>query len=236
MGMEKVSETWTGLSPTEAAENTAEAQEFVNRMDAVKTTQTALLTEVQEQSAKFGDDVKYLAEFTAGMKKFEPWIQKADAKRAVGMLKPKNLQEALDQMSDAKAWKDEAEEMNKILEHSNGEAQKMTAHADADMKYAAYKKRWVVIDETAKDWIAKYEKMVEVWKKQAETADKVTAAIGAKPEGGEAAPMKLEDLEGHLNALKEMFIQKQKMMEELEKTAAAPAAPAPAPETPAAAT
>ena len=60
--------------------------------------------------------------------------------------------------------------------------------------------------------------MVEVWKKQAETADKVTAAIGAKPEG-DAAPMKLEDLEGHLNALKEMFIQKQKMMEELEKTA-----------------
>ena len=65
------------------------------------------------------------------------------------------------------------------------------------------------------DWIAKYEKMVEVWKKQAETADKVTAAIGAKPEG-DSAPMKLEDLEGHLNALKEMFIQKQKMMEELE--------------------
>ena len=70
-------------------------------MDAVKTTQTALLTEVQEQSAKFGDDVKYLAEFTAGMKKFEPWIQKADAKRAVGMLKPKNLQEALDQLEGA---------------------------------------------------------------------------------------------------------------------------------------
>jgi len=54
--------------------------------------------------------------------------------------------------------------------------------------------------------------------------------------------MKLEDLEGHLNALREMFIQKQKMMEELEKTAEsapagpAPATPAPAPEAPAAAT
>merc|ERR1712223_343029 len=236
--MEKVSETWTGLSPTEAAENTPEAQEFINRMDAVKSTQGALLEEVKKEGAKFGDDVKYLAKFTAGIKKFDPWIQKADAKSAVGMLKPKNLQEALDQMSDAKAWKEEAEEMNRVLEHSNAEAQKMTAHADADMKYAAYKKRWVIIDETAKDWIAKYEKMVEVWKKQAETADKVTAAIGAKPEGGEAAPMKLKDLEGHLNALKEMFIQKQKMMEELEKTAAAPAAaaPAPAPEAPAAAT
>ena len=35
------------------------------------------------------------------MKKFEPWIQKADAKRAVGMLKPKNLAEALDQLEGA---------------------------------------------------------------------------------------------------------------------------------------
>lgn len=109
----------------------------------------------------------------------------------------------------------------------------MTSHGDADIKYAAYKKRWAVIDETAKDWISKFEKMVEVWKRQAETAEKVTAAIAAKPDpekgGGE---MKLEDLEKHLNALKLMFIEKQKMMEELEKTAAAPS-PAPAPVAPA---
>jgi len=145
-------------------------------------------------------------------------------------------------MAEAHHWQEEAVEMNKILEHCNSEAQKMTAHGDADKKYAAYKTRWAVIDVTCKDWIGKYEKMVEVWKKQAETADKVTAAIGAGSGGGDAAPMKLEDLEGHLNALKEMFIQKQKMMDELEKTAGpapaepAPATPAPAPEAPAAAT
>jgi len=72
--------------------------------------------------------------------------------------------------------------------------------------------------------------MVEVWKKQAETAAKVTAAIAAPkgdPEkGGGGGEMKLEDLEGHLNALKEMFIQKQKMMEELENVTADGAAPA----------
>ena len=125
--------------------------------------------------------------------------------------------------------------MKAILDASNQSAQQMTSHADADAKYAAYKKRWEVIDVTAKDWIVKYEKMVEVWKKQAETAEKVTAAISAKPnpnaEGGPAPEMKLEDLEKHLDALKEMFIQKQKMMDELEKTTGAaggdPAAPAP---------
>jgi len=239
----KVSETWNNaLQPSEPGESTPEAQEFVTRQSTVESTQLSLYDEVKQQSAKFGDDVKYLAEFTAGVKKFDPWIQKADAKRAVGMLKPKNLQEALDQLEGAKNWKTEAEEMKVVLDHSHESAQKMTSHADADAKYAAYKKRWEVIDVTAKDWIVKYEKMVEVWKKQAETAEKVTAAISAKPaptEGGAAPEMKLEDLEKHLNALKEMFIQKQAMMEELEKSVAAPgpdAAPAaPAPEAPPAA-
>ena len=67
--------------------------------------------------------------------------------------------------------------MNQILEISKESAQQMTSHADADAKYDAFKKRWVVIDATAKDWIGKYEKMVDVWAKQAETAAKVTAAI-----------------------------------------------------------
>ena len=71
-------------------------------MDYIRSTQNALLEEVKKEGAKFGDDVKYLAEFTAGIKKFDPWIQKAEAKRAVGMIKPKNLEEGIDQMEDAK--------------------------------------------------------------------------------------------------------------------------------------
>lgn len=41
------------------------------------------------------------------------------------------------------------------------------------------------------------------------TADKVTAAL-ADPT---ASDMKIEDLEAHLNSLKQMFIEKQKMMD-----------------------
>ena len=48
------------------------------------------------------------------------------------------------------------------------------------------------------------------------TADKVTAAL-ADPT---ASDMKLEDLESHLNSLKQMFIEKQKMMETMNKQAA----------------
>lgn len=47
------------------------------------------------------------------------------------------------------------------------------------------------------------------------TADKVTAAL-ADPA---ASDMKLEDLEAHLNSLKAMFIEKQKMMDTMNKAA-----------------
>jgi len=231
------------LAPQEAAENTDDTQIFIGRMNTVSQTQGKLFDEVKVECSKYGDDVKYLADFTAGVKKFDPWIQKSEAKKSVGMIKPTDLQEATDQLNSSKVWQEEAKKMKAVLDEANAAAQKMTLHDDADAKYAAFSKRWAVIDATAKDWIDKYEKMVAVWQKQADTAAKVTAAIAAKPgaPGQEGQPeMKLEDLEKHLDALKAMFIEKQKMMEQLEKTAgdgaaAAAAAPEAAPAAPAAA-
>ena len=66
------------------------------------------------------------------------------------------------------AWLDEAHAMKGTLDEANAAAQKMTLHKDADEKYAAFCKRYVVIEATAKDWIDKYEKMVAVWQKQVE--------------------------------------------------------------------
>ena len=71
-------------------------------MSNVQETQTNLLEEVKRESVKFGDDVKYLAEFTSGMKKFDPWIEKAEKKKEKGMPKPNNLEEANDALEDAK--------------------------------------------------------------------------------------------------------------------------------------
>jgi len=211
------------LAPQEAAENTDDTQKFTGRMDTIRQTQGKLFDEVKVECSKYGDDVKYLADFTAGVKKFDPWIQKSEAKKAVGMIKPTDLQEATDQLEASKTWLEEAKKMKAVLDEANAAAQNMTLHEDADAKYAAFTKRWTVIEATAKAWIDKYDKMVVVWQKQADTAAKVTAAIAAKPGGGEgsAPEMKLEDLEVHLDALKQMFIEKQKMMEQLEKATAA---------------
>ena len=76
-------------------------QGFQKRIDTIKSTFAALYAEIKTECEKYGEDVKYLADFTGGCKKFEPWIQKSEAKKSVGMIKPKDLQEALDQLEDA---------------------------------------------------------------------------------------------------------------------------------------
>ncbi len=76
-------------------------QELVKRMSEVAAFQKSLLDEVKAEGEKFGEDIKHLADFTSGCKKFEPWIEKAEAKKAAGMKKPKNLNEALDYLADA---------------------------------------------------------------------------------------------------------------------------------------
>ena len=91
----------------------------------------------------------------------------------------------------------------------------MSSHDEPDQTYATCIKRWNEIKTTGEEWIAKLESMVNVWQKQAETAQKVTAAIAATPNDASTSEMKLEDLEEHLNSLRQMFIDKQKMMAEL---------------------
>jgi hypothetical protein len=76
-------------------------QSYVSRLDAAQKSQKSLLDEVKGEAEKFGEDIKHLADFTSGVKKFEPWIAKAEAKKAQGMAKPKNLQEAVDLLADA---------------------------------------------------------------------------------------------------------------------------------------
>ena len=107
--------------------------------------------------------------------------------------------------------------MKMIIDDGYEKAKKMTSHDEPDQTYASSIKKWSDIEKTCTEWITKLESMVAVWQKQAETAQKVTAAIAATPNDNSSSEMKLEDLEAHLNSLRQMFIDKQKMMEDLEK-------------------
>jgi hypothetical protein len=197
------------LGPKKTGEVSDESKALAGRMDTVKGALSALNTESETEAAKFGEDVKYLADVTNSTKKFDPWIAKSEEKVKAGMKNSGSLEEGKKSFEEVKHWKAESEAIKTVLDNGNASAQKMTTHGEADKVYAANIKRWEAVDKAIKEWITKMEALVKMWEDQAATADKVTNAISDPS----ASDMKLEDLETHLNSLKEMFIQKQKMMD-----------------------
>jgi len=214
--MKNCEDIWNSIMPEEE-EISDNSQNCIMKQSEIIKTQQNLLTEVKKEGEKFGEDVKHLADFASSQKKFTPWIEKAEEKKAKGLKKPSNLNEAIELLADSKNWKAETESMKMIIDDGYEKAKKMTSHDEPDQTYASSIKKWSDIEKTCTEWITKLESMVAVWQKQAETAQKVTAAIAATPNDNSSSEMKLEDLEAHLNSLRQMFIDKQKMMEDLEK-------------------
>jgi len=203
------------LAPTQAGEDSADCKALTDKSGNVLNLLSGLNSEAETEAEKFGEDVKHLADVTNSNKKFDPWIAKSEAKVKAGMKKASSLPEANTLMEEVKQWQAESASMKQVLDNGNAAAQKMTMHDEADKTYAENVKKWEAVDKCIKDWITKMEALVKTWTDQAATADKVTAAL-ADPA---ASDMKLEDLEAHLNSLKQMFIEKQKMMDGMNTAA-----------------
>merc|ERR1712032_1034813 len=111
---------------------------LVGRMDTVKGALSALNTESETEAAKFGEDVKYLADVTNSTKKFDPWIAKSEERVKTGMKNAGSLEEGKKTFDEVKHWKAESEAIKTVLDNGNASAQKMTNHGEADKVYAAH--------------------------------------------------------------------------------------------------
>jgi len=223
------------IFPKAGEKVSSDAKKFIERLKSVRSTLNALEAEASEECAKFSEDVKFWAEFQTGVKVFEPWMKKSEARKVEGLRKPISLVEACEILGDSKNLQDEAEAKLKVLEEAAASAQKMTSHQEADIKVAAFKERWTVSHECFKEWVARMTTLVECWNKLdgnvGELSSWVATKDSAAPEGG--SEISIEKLETQLNTLKTMFAEKQKLVSDLEAygpagaATAVPAAPAP---------
>ena len=77
-------------------------QSCVSQQTNIVETQQNLLAKVKQEGEKFGEDVKHLADFASSQKKFTSWIDLAEQKKKNGLLKPLNLNQAIDLLTDLK--------------------------------------------------------------------------------------------------------------------------------------
>jgi len=224
------------IFPKQGEKVSSDAKKFIERLKKVRTTLDALDEEVSGECAKFSEDVKFWAEFQTGIKVFEPWMKNAEIRKVSGLQKPVSLVEACEILGDSKNLQDEAEAKLKVLEEAATAAQKMTSHNEADIKVEGFKKRWTVVHECFKEWVARMTTLVECWNKLDGNVGELSSWVATKdstaPEG--SSEISIEKLETQLNTLKTMFAEKQKLVSDLDAYGPAGSSPTPpAPEVPA---
>ncbi|TRY72301.1 hypothetical protein TCAL_11269 [Tigriopus californicus] len=195
-----------------------DAKFFLDRLTSARKTIDALTEEVKLECTKFSQDIKYWAEFQTGVKEFEPWMKAAEAKKMNGLTKPENLEGACRVLEEAKGFQAECETKLKILDEAAQSAQLMTIHAEADERVSAFKVRWDSVHDTAKDWVARMMTLVECWNKLEGNVDLLNSwvADSTTAEQENCGTIPIEKLEGQLSQLKVIFLEKQKLVDELE--------------------
>merc|ERR1719336_3301936 len=206
------------IFPKAGEKVSSDAKKFIERLKSVRSTLNALEKEASEECAKFSEDVKFWAEFQTGVKVFEPWMKRSEERKIEGLRKPVSLVEACEILGDSKNLQDEAEAKLRVLENAAASSQKMTSHQEADVKVAAFKERWTVVHECFKEWVARMTTLVECWNKLDGNVGELSSWVNKQDstavEG--KADLSIEKLESQLNTLKTMFVEKQKLVSDLD--------------------
>ena len=103
----------------------------------------------------------------------------------------------------------------KILNSAAAASAKMTTHKDADKEVDALKERYGKVKDIANEWVKKVDTLVKEWQLLDTTVTELNTWVAEdRPEGSEQQ-FSLEKMESTLGELKNIFKEKEKLVENL---------------------
>merc|ERR1712110_439210 len=192
-----------------------DAQDYKDELRRIETFVLDLQKKVMKECDNFSEDVKYWAEYKTGIKSFKPWLEGAEAKSTEGLSKPQTLDEANAMFAVTAAFDEGCLKHIKLLNDAEGAANKMTTHKDADVEVAALKERYSKVKAVSDGWMKKVDTLVKEWKLLDNTVTELNSWV-AKDRGAEGEQQfSLEKMESTLGELKNIFKEKEKLVENL---------------------
>jgi len=192
-----------------------DAQDFKDELKRITTYVNDLQTQVQNECDKYAEDVKFWAEYRTGIKEFSPWLGSSEAATAEGLAKPTNLDESKALHTKVHAFDKSCLDHVKLLEAANAASQKMTSHAAADEEVAALRARFAKVKAVSDDWVSKVDILVKEWTLLDNTVTELNTWVAKdKTEEGENQ-FSLEKMESTLGELKNIFKEKEKLVDNL---------------------
>ncbi len=191
-----------------------DAQDFKDELKRIEKYVLDLQKQVIQECEAYSEDVKFWAEYKTGIKEFRPWLESVEKRSGEGLAKPQTLEEANSMFASVREFEEGCKKNIKILTAASDAAMKMTTHLDADDEIANLKERYAKVKEVADEWVKKVETLVKEWQLLDSTVTELNSWVAEdRPENEKQ--FSLEKMESTLGELKNIFKEKEKLVENL---------------------
>merc|ERR1711931_119044 len=193
----------------------ADAQAFKDELARITKYVTDLQANTKIECDKYSNDVKYWAEYRTGIKEFTPWLVAAEKTAAEGLSKPSDLNEVKALNDKVLGFDKNCLNYMKVLTAAEAAAQKMTTHTEADAEVAALKARYDAVKNVSNSWVAKVDTLVKEWVLLDNTVTELNSWVAKDKSSEGENQFSLEKMESTLGELKNIFKEKEKLVEGL---------------------
>merc|ERR1711978_54503 len=182
----------------------ADAQAFKDELKRITDYVVKLQSDTKIECDKYSNDVKYWAEYRTGIKEFSPWLAGAEKSAAEGLSKPSSLDEV-------KALDDKVKTFDKNCVNF----MKVLSATEADAEVAGLKERYGKVKAVSDTWVKKLEVLVKEWVLLDNTVTELNSWVAKDKSAEGENQFSLEKMESTLGELKNIFKQKEKLVEDL---------------------
>ena len=193
----------------------AHAQAFKDELKRITDYVTSLAADTKIECDKYSNDVKFWAEYRTGIKEYSPWLAGAEKAAAEGLSKPSDLNEVKALNEKVSTFDKTCLTYAKVLDAANGAAQKMTTHGEADAEVAALKERYNKVKAVSDEWVKKVDVLLKEWTLLDNTVTELNSWVAKDKSSEGENQFSLEKMESTLGELKNIFKEKEKLVEGL---------------------
>jgi len=182
-----------------------DAQAHKDELNRITKYVSDLQEKVKKECDNFSEDVKFWAEYKTGIKEFAPWLSQAEVASTDGLSKPSDL-------AEANALSDKV-----LLPQGEKVPEDAQAHKDkeADAEVAAMRERYAKVKAVADEWVKKVDTLVKEWALLDNTVTELNAWVAKDKTSDGENQFSLEKMESTLGELKNIFKEKEKLVENL---------------------
>merc|ERR1719341_1325632 len=190
-----------------------DAQAFKDELARITKYVTELAANTRIECDKYSNDVKYWAEYRTGIKEFTPWLVGAEKAAGEGLAKPADLAEVTVLNEKVLSFEKNCVNYLKVLVAAEAAANKMTTHTEADNEMTALKARYDAVKGTSDTWVKKVEVPFKEWTLLDNTVTELNSWVAKDKSSEGENQFSLEKMESTLGELKNIFKEKEKLVE-----------------------